>query len=107
MEWREFVLFRPGSWRVENDQARYDDVSETFFPPRIADPGHTESTVVADRELRERMAAAHRRLGVDDFVVMRALSPDLPLGTTRTEWTGVLLDLEIIGTEADENNGSA
>jgi hypothetical protein len=87
MEWREFVYESRG-WRNEDGQARYEEVPATYFP--IEDRQSIDPEVEAAAIRESSPGGAFLSYGIDS-------QPEVPLGTTKTVWTGVLIDLETTG----------
>jgi hypothetical protein len=102
MEWRDIVMGSDKSWASARDGLRYEEVSETYFPPvEIEEP---DPEVEADLNRRARQAydrevSSGRLKRGDPFTVVlpHHKKPDIPPGTTETRWTGVLIDFEASG----------
>jgi hypothetical protein len=95
MERRDFVQHRPRQWRLADARARYEDVSASYFPYDAESDPAAESTLI--RKAREHRAAQSdaRAAGASFFIGFPPERRDVPLGTVKTRWTGVLIDLEI------------
>ena len=100
MEWQDYIMGEDKSWHVVRDGVRYEEVSETYFPP--AETAAPDEEVEADlarraRESYDAEVASGRLKPGDLFTVVLAshgLKTKIAPGTTETRWTGVLVDLE-------------
>jgi hypothetical protein len=103
MEWTSYTKATTGEWRPgASDLTQYVDVATSYFPP---DPDSAPSVSLpeATRAAARRIAAALRPSRYTELVVLDDSDDDKTApGTTRMEWTGVLLDLEILGTATAE-----
>lgn len=105
MEWDDFVMGSDGAWRSTGDGRRYEEVPATYFPPVEAETLDPE--VEADlkrlaRQAYDREVSLGRLNPGDTFTVtlgVHRTAPEVSPGSTKTRWTGVLLDLEIADVE--------
>jgi hypothetical protein len=88
MEWRELVHYAPRQWRAETDVARYEDVTASSLP-RV-------ETMVA-RVNRPAPPPRGRSADVSLILGWAPADPPPPIGAIKTEWTGVLLDVDPVG----------
>jgi hypothetical protein len=101
MEWQDFIKSTDRVWHNTGESARYEEVTTTYFPTSDTDVLDPDAESELSREAREafdRELAAGRLKAGDPFeVTLRApgSSRDDPPGSTRTRWTGILIDLEI------------
>jgi hypothetical protein len=98
MEWREFVHDEGGGWRNEDCRARYEDVPATYFPIEDLEPSDPEVEAAAIREAFKGRKPGGESSPAGAFLSYGIRSePEGPLGTTKTVWTGVLIDLDTTG----------
>jgi hypothetical protein len=99
MEWRDYVMGSNESWREVSGGPRYEEVPTTYFPRHeIEEPGPD-----AEVDLRRRARQAYEqevsegriRPG-DPFTVVLGTAPRrTPPGLIETQWTSVLINLEL------------
>ena len=93
----EFV-YRKDEWRNEDGQARYEEVTASYLPTKDFGPIDPEVEQAAIREALERRAASGNPLRNGESVVVGvSIQRDVSVGSTETNWTGVLIDLELTG----------
>jgi hypothetical protein len=98
MEWTPYATLSSGERAPEADKRpQYVDVARSFFPAgRDSEP--PRSPLDLARAMARRAASTLRPSHYREMVVVDASDPDgAAPGTTDMEWTGVLLDLEILG----------
>ena len=103
MEWTSYTKAGTGEWLPNaGDLTQYVDVAKSYFPTG-ADSASSMSLPEVARAAVRRVAATLRPSRYTELVVLdNADDDDAAPGTTRMEWTGVLLDLEILGTATAE-----
>ncbi len=108
MVWKDFVFGPEAVWRSTGEEARYEEVTSTYFPVR--EPTAFDQDVEAElgrraRAVYDRELAAGRLSPGDAFRIglkVPGSSRKLPVGTTQTRWTGVLIDLDT-GPDSDRD----
>jgi hypothetical protein len=98
MEWTPYARLSSGEWAPDAaERPHYVDVAKSFFPAgRDSEP--PRSALDRARAMARRVASNLRPSHYSQMVVMDASDQDDASGTTDLEWTGVLLDLEVLGT---------
>lgn len=107
MVWNGFAISREGVWRSTGEGTRYEDVPSTYFPvrePTTFDPDVEPELRRMARQAYDREVAAGRLKPGESFNVGLKVPPSdrkIPEGTTKTRWTGVLIDLETADSDSD------
>jgi hypothetical protein len=98
MEWQELVLVdQVGTWSNETGEARYEEVPVSYLPATEVAPTDPVDQAAAIRRVLEYRSPVSRLLRRRSFAVA-VPAPRLPVGTTQTRWTGVLIDMEVTGS---------
>jgi hypothetical protein len=98
MEWSERVQYAPGTWGGTSTPPRYEDVPATYLPDHER-PSSPDDDATMHRQVEHPRPEGGAK-GARSFVTLGwAARPEVPIGTTRIVWTGVLIDLEITGLD--------
>ena len=102
MVWDDYVIGPEGTWQSTGADSRYEEVASSYIPepePWAPDPEERARLRRRAQEVYDREVVAGRLLPGESFgLKVPAPHRKLPVGTTETRWTGVLIDLETAGS---------
>ena len=102
MEWQDFTHQGGGLWDNESGEVRYEDVSATYIPAIEVDAEvQAAASRAARREVKRRVPLSRRLRGGSFTVALKGPAVEVPVGATKTQWTGVLMDVGLTGLQEE------